>query len=121
VKFLIDMPLSPGLAVWLRGLAHDAVHAADIGLQRATDIDIMERARQDARVVVTADLDCQHLLALTRATEPGVILFRDGEWSEADVITRMDELLTALPEQDLPHSIIVVEKNRIRRRRLPLG
>jgi len=33
----------------------------------------------------------------------------------------MTEVLGALGEADVAHSIIVVEKDRVRRRRLPLG
>ena len=32
MRFLVDMPLSPALAVWLVERGHDAVHAAAIGL-----------------------------------------------------------------------------------------
>ena len=120
MKFLIDMPLSPTLASWLCGQSHDAVHATDLGLHRATDIEIMARAKHEARVVVTADLDYPHLLARARAIEPAVILFRDGDWSEADVIARMAAVLAALAESEIVQSIIVVERDRVRRRRLPL-
>jgi predicted nuclease of predicted toxin-antitoxin system len=78
------MPLSPTLAAWLGDRGHDAVHATDLGLHSATDAGIMARAKLEARTVITADLDYPHLLALARATEPSVILFRDGDWSEAD-------------------------------------
>jgi predicted nuclease of predicted toxin-antitoxin system len=30
MKFLVDMPPSPGLAQWLRDKGHDAVHANDL-------------------------------------------------------------------------------------------
>lgn len=83
MKFPVDMPLSPRLATWLRQQGHDAVHAADFGLHRAPDIEIPARARYEARTDVTAHLDHPQLLALSRATEPSVIMFRDGDWSEA--------------------------------------
>jgi predicted nuclease of predicted toxin-antitoxin system len=57
VKFLVDMPLSPALAVWLVDLGHDAVHATALGLHRATDSDIVARAKRESRTVITADLD----------------------------------------------------------------
>jgi predicted nuclease of predicted toxin-antitoxin system len=41
------MPLSPALAAWLADHGHDAVHAADLGLQRETDVAIMVRATRD--------------------------------------------------------------------------
>lgn len=50
-----------------------------------------------------------------------MILFRDGDWSEADVIARMADALAALAEVDIQQSIIVIERGRIRRRRLPIG
>ena len=118
---MVDMPLSLGLAAWLRDKGHDAVHASELGLHRAPDTDIMARASQEARTIVTADLDYPQLLALARATEPSVILFRDGEWSDADVVARMSEVLAALNETEIAQSIIVVERGRLRRRRLPIG
>ncbi|MEA2872606.1 MAG: hypothetical protein QOH67_2582 [Hyphomicrobiales bacterium] len=115
------MPLSPALAAWLADRGHDAVHAADLGLARETDVTIMARAKQEARTVVTVDLDYPRLLALAQATEPSLILFRDGDWSEAAVIARMGEVLAALTEADITQSIIVVDHFRVRRRRLPIG
>ena len=71
--------------------------------------------------MITADLDYPRLLALAQVTDPSLILFRDGDWSEADVITRMGEILQILPEADIAQSIIVVDRDRVRRRRLPIG
>lgn len=121
MRFLIDMPLSPALASWLSDQGHDAVHAADLGLSRATDGEIMERARHEARTIITADLDYPRLLAVARASEPNLILFRNGNWSEADVRIRLGEVLAALSEADVASSIIVVDRDRVRRRRLPIG
>ncbi len=79
MKFLVDMPLSPALAAWLRGQGHDAVHASEAGLERASDADILVFATRAARTIVTADLDYPRLLALARTTDPSLILFRDGD------------------------------------------
>lgn len=70
VKFLIDMPLSPGLADWLIQQGYDAVHASGIGLHRAPNNEILERAIREQRIVVTADLDYLRLLALTPLEGP---------------------------------------------------
>jgi predicted nuclease of predicted toxin-antitoxin system len=121
VRFLIDMPLSPALATWLADRGHDAVHAAGLGLDRATDSAIMARAKHEARTVVTADLNYPRLLAVARASEPSLILFRNGNWSEADVRIRLSEILATLTEADIARSIIVVDRDRVRRRRLPIG
>jgi predicted nuclease of predicted toxin-antitoxin system len=120
VKFLIDMPLSPELAVWLRQQGHDAVHAVNVELARAPDVEIVELARREHRVVVTADLDYPRLLALAQSEEPGLILFRGGNYSEQESLDRLERVLETIPNEELPRSIVVIEKGRIRQRRLPL-
>jgi predicted nuclease of predicted toxin-antitoxin system len=115
------MPLSPTLARWLQAQDHDAVHAVDLGLGRASDTELMERATNDGRIIVTADLDYPRLLALAGAVEPSLILFRGGDWSETAVIARLAQVLKGLKEQDIEQSLLVIDRNRTRRRRLPIG
>ena len=119
MRFLIDMPLSPSLARWLVGQGHDAVHAGDLGMALAPDIAILQRARVEQRTVVTADLDFPRLLALSAAAEPSLILFRGGNWSDQDVTSRMRQLLATFSPDDMATSILVVDRYRIRRRKLP--
>lgn len=120
MRFLVDMPLSPGLVLWLAQHGHEAVHVIELGLARASDKVILARAQREQRVVVTADLDYPRLLALTRAKGPGLILFRGGNYSEQEAMDHLRRTLAAIPEKELPNSIVVIEKGRIRRRRLPL-
>jgi predicted nuclease of predicted toxin-antitoxin system len=51
VKFLVDMALSPDLAIWLRSQGHDAVHASELALNRAPDTQILLTALDGGRVV----------------------------------------------------------------------
>ena len=121
MKFLIDMPLSQDLAAWLRDQGHDAVHAVELNLAAAADVVILARAKQENRTIVTADLDYPRLLALAQEREPSLILFRDGNWSEAAIIARMQEVMRRITAADLERSIIVVDRGRIRMRRLPVS
>ena len=114
------MPLSPLLADWLREKGHDAVHAVHLGLDRSPDSEILERARVDQRVIITADLDYPRLLAMTGAEGPGLILFRGGNYSDQETFERMERVLETVARENLTNSIVVIEKQRIRRRRLPL-
>src|SRR5262245_3438441 len=120
MKFLVDMPLSPALAAWLRDQGHDAAHAAELGFDRSSDADILAHAKQESQTVVTADLDYPRLLALARADGPSLILFRGGAWTESDVRSRMGELLRTLTSATIVRSIIVVDQYRTRRRNLPI-
>jgi predicted nuclease of predicted toxin-antitoxin system len=115
VKFLVDMPLSASLAKWLADQGHDAVHAAAIGLDRAADTEIIARAAQDERTIITADLDYPRLLALAGAVGPGFILFRAGDWGEAEIIARMRNVIDGIEAVDFVRSIVVVDRYPIRR------
>jgi len=120
MRFLVDMPLSPQLAEWLNQQGHEAVHAANLGLDRAPDSEVLERARAERRVVLTADLDYPRLLALAQSGGPGVILFRGGNYSERETVERLQDVFHTVPLEDLPVVLVVVERSRIRRRRLPI-
>jgi predicted nuclease of predicted toxin-antitoxin system len=90
-------------------------------MHRAPDSEIVARAKAEGRTVVTADLDFPRPLALARATEPSLILFRGGNWSDVDVVQRMSDVLAAVSAADIAQSILVVDRNSVRRRRLPVG
>jgi predicted nuclease of predicted toxin-antitoxin system len=121
MKFLVDMPLSPAVAAWLAERGYDALHASEAGLSDASDADVLSRAREEARVVVTADLDYPRLLAMTGSKGPGLILFRGGDYSERESLERLGRVLGTIPNSELSTCIIVIERDRIRRRRLPVG
>jgi predicted nuclease of predicted toxin-antitoxin system len=114
------MALSPGLADWLVQRGHDAVHASAVGLARAPDADIIHRARDEHRTIITADLDYPRLLALARSERPGLILFRGGNYSDREVIERLAHALDLTPDEHLSTSLIVIERWRIRKRHLPI-
>jgi len=121
VKFLVDMPLSPTLSGWLTELGYDAVHASEIGLHAASDVEIIERAKHEVRTIVTADLDYPRLIATAGSDSPSLILFRSGDWTEAGVRSRLAEVLSALTEDEIQGSIMTIDRDRVRRRRLPIG
>ena len=105
----------------LRGDGHDAVHVLDIGLDRASDTDILAYAKQNRRTVLTTDLDYPRLLALTQVLEPSLILFRGGDWTEHEATDRLRAVFDSLSEADIANSVIVIDRDRVRRRRLPMG
>lgn len=53
MRFLIDEMYAERVAVLLVERGHDAVHVRDIGLGGATDADVLERAVDEGRTVVT--------------------------------------------------------------------
>lgn len=120
MKFLIDMPVTPEAVAHLQAAGHDSVHASTIGLSSAADSQVLEVARTQGRIVVTADLDFPQLLAVQNVDAPGIILFRGGSYSDKEMLKLLDRVLAEPKSLELQYSITVINRDRIRRRRLPI-
>lgn len=120
MKFLLDMPVSTVLLTVLNTYGHEGVHAYQIGKDRATDSELLALARQEDRIVITADLDFPRLLALSSATGPGLILFRGGNYSDAEMCDLLERVLKQVTPETLAGSICVVDKKRLRITQLPI-
>ncbi len=119
MKILVDMPVSPRTAEWLRNMGHDVVHARDIGMAKATDQEIMKKAKNDNRVILTLDLDFPQIISTTSAKSPGIILLRLEKPNVENIQKHLGSLLKIKFPQDLKNSICVVEENRFRLHRFP--
>lgn len=102
----------------LREAGIDAIHVSKIEMFEAEDAEILQRAKEEERVVATLDVDFHTLLALNEATSPLVI--RIG-LKRAQAITDLLLMVIAECEDDLLQGVAVtVEPSCIRIRRLPL-
>jgi predicted nuclease of predicted toxin-antitoxin system len=121
MRFLIDNNLSPLLAERLKAAGHDVVHVRDIGLQAARDSAVLERARAEDRVLISADTDFSSLLARSHAPNPSVVLIRRliGRRA-ADQFEIIHANLPSVADDLAAGAIVVINDYRVRVRRLPL-
>jgi predicted nuclease of predicted toxin-antitoxin system len=87
VRFLIDNALPPRLALLLREAGYNAVHVRDYGMQASRDDVILDRARDDSHILISADSDFGALLAAQNLNRPSFSLFR-----EADIVSACESL-----------------------------
>ena len=120
MKFLADMGISMTVVQTLRQWGYDAVHLREEGLQRLPDPDILEKARQEDRIVLTFDLDFGDLLAVSADVAPSVVIFRLKNTVPAFVSARLLSVISECGEELVTGAIVTVENNRYRVRRLPI-
>ncbi|MGH3612056.1 MAG: DUF5615 family PIN-like protein [Pseudonocardia sp.] len=121
MRFLVDECLSPSLAVQLGAAGHDAVSVVGLGLAGAADLVVMEAAREQDRVLVSADTDFGELLARSNDRAPSLVLYRGQEVEPKALALILLANLTQIAEPLDAGAIVVVLDDRIRVRYLPLG
>lgn len=90
LSFLVDVQLPRALARWIATNGFAAVHAHDIGLERAPDREICEEAQAHGHVIVTKDAD---FLSLSLRYDPAIRLIwvRLGNMSTNHLLERFSQ------------------------------
>lgn len=101
---MIDAQLPPALARWIAAQGHEAEHVADLGLARASDPEIWQRAVASSAVIVTKDEDFARRRVVS-ADGPQVIWLRVGNTRRRALLEFFDRgfsgMLVALERNDL--------------------
>jgi predicted nuclease of predicted toxin-antitoxin system len=120
LRLIADVHISPLTITALKSQGYDIVRSTDFLPATATDVEILEFARVEGRIVLTQDLDFSMLVALSNYDQPSLITLRLSS-AKPDVVTQ--RLLEVLPnlEQDLiKGSAITIDDNSVRIRKLPI-
>jgi len=91
-------------------------------MQAAKDTDILARALQEDRIVVSADSDFGAILAAQETEHPSFVLFREANLLSAwDYMNALVPVLPMLEPDLLAGCAAVFRRGRLRVRRLPFS
>jgi predicted nuclease of predicted toxin-antitoxin system len=117
MKLLLDQDVYAVTARHLVDLQHDVAPAADLGLARAPDREVLRTARHAGRILVTRDSDFGALV-FASGQRGGVIFLRMTPRTVRAVHQELATVLRLYSATELAQSFVVVEPGRHRIRRL---
>jgi predicted nuclease of predicted toxin-antitoxin system len=119
-RLVLDQGCPRSTARILNEQGWEVVHVGDVGLSRASDVDILEWARNNNRVCVTLDADFHAYLAVTNASTPSTVRLR-REGLDAEALAQLQQKVWPTIEDALDHgAMVTVTRLNVRLRRLPL-
>jgi predicted nuclease of predicted toxin-antitoxin system len=120
LRFLGDVHISPLTVAALKLHGYDILRSTDLLPATAADIDILELARVEGRIIITQDLDFSMLIAVGKYNQPSLVTLRLSS-AKPDVITqRLLEVLPQLEEELTQGSALTIDDNSVRIRKLPI-
>lgn len=97
MKFPVDAQLPQRSANWMNEAGHDALHTLDLPQKNRTpDSELIARARQDGRIVISKDADFVQSFLVTG--EPPLLLISTGNISNAELEKILRANLSAIEE-----------------------
>ena len=118
MRFLIDQDVYQNTIGKLIDLGHDVLTAKQLGMQGASDRDLLRKAKDTGRVFITRDKDFGALVFLEEELSKGVILLRIAPKAVEQVHDQLQRILKEYSESELQNLFCVVENNRYRIRRI---
>ncbi len=114
MRFKIDENLPEEIAEILRSAGYDTQTVPDEGLVDASDDDILEACRNEARVLVTLDLDFADLRAYPLGDHSGLIVLRVGSQDKVHLLNVIARLVPLLSQEPVEKHLWIVEETRVR-------
>jgi predicted nuclease of predicted toxin-antitoxin system len=117
MQFLADQDVYALTVSFLQGLGHHVLTAAELGMSKAKDFQLLRTAHDQARIFVTRDRDFGALV-FVQASGPGVIYLRILPSTVQATHAELARALTLYTEQQLQSSFVVIEPGRHRIRKV---
>lgn len=111
MRFILDVPIGKAVAQWLRELGHDVLEVRDIDPQ-LTDVDILQIAVRENRVVITVDKDFGELAIRQGYSHRGIVRLPDVPVPARKAL--LEAVLQNYADALLKGALITVSRDRVR-------
>lgn len=120
MRLLTDQDVYAVTVRFLHALGHDVATAAELGMSKSPDADLLKAAQAAGRVFVTRDRDFGGLV-FVEAIRGGVLYLRALPSTLQAVHAELSRVLALYDEAELKGAFVVVEPGRHRVRRAAPG
>ena len=119
IKLLADENVPPGVVGFLRDRGFDVKEVGEAGTTGASDDAVMALARKEKRVLLTFDKHFANILVYPPNSHHGIIRIRIHPPLIDDIIEALDQLLQKFDLNTIEGSLVVLEREGFRIRRMP--
>ncbi len=108
MHFLTDQDVYQMTIDFLVELGHSVVAVREIGMHRASDHELLKKAKKMNRIFITRDKDFGALVFLEKTSSSGVILLRGKPTSINKIHKELERIFRAYPETEFLLSYKIV-------------
>jgi predicted nuclease of predicted toxin-antitoxin system len=114
MQFKIDENVHSDAADLLRQHGHNVLTVFEQGLRGKDDEDIASVCRQEARVIVTLDLDFSDIRGYPPADYHGIIVLRLNDQSRLSVLNVLARIMPLIESEELAGRLWIVDEHQVR-------
>lgn len=116
LKFKVDENLPVEVAALLEEVGHDALTVPEQKMGGQPDLNVAAVCQQEARAVVTLDLDFADIRAYPPADYAGIIVLRLARLDKHRILSALKRLLPVLAQEPLAGQLWIVDEVTVRMR-----
>ena len=114
LKLYLDQMLRLDVAIALRNEGHDVLRASEIGQSRADDRQILEKAIEENRILITLDEHFGDWVILPLSKHPGVIRLKVNPATSDNVIKILLPFLRLHSFEHFKSKLVILSPRRVK-------
>ena len=110
----LDQMLRLDVALALRNEGHDVLRASEVGQSRADDRQILEKAIEENRILITLDEHFGDWVILPLSRHPGVIRLKVNPATSDNIINILLPFLRLYSFEQLKNQLVILSPRRVK-------